>query len=110
MRWSRGASLAVEAGPDAVGSGSFDVNLGVTFLPSFLRRVVVAAAVTAAFSVIISILDNAIIARIKLDFPAIVFPINETRQGYWLVFPAFPVLLGSHKSVKRLYMHSRLDS
>jgi len=50
MRWSRGASLGVEAGPDAVGSGEFDVNLSVTFLPSFLRRVVVAAAVTAALS------------------------------------------------------------
>src|SRR5277367_1369103 len=50
MRWSRGASLGVEAGPDAVGCGSFDVNLGVTFLPSFLRRVVVAAALTAALS------------------------------------------------------------
>jgi hypothetical protein len=53
MRWSRGEYSGVEAGPDAVGSGSFDVNLGVTFLPSlpsFLRRVVVAAAVTAALS------------------------------------------------------------
>jgi hypothetical protein len=43
-------SLGVGAGPDAVGSSWFDVNLSVTFLPSFLRRVVVAAAVTAALS------------------------------------------------------------
>jgi hypothetical protein len=50
MRSNRGASLGGEAEPDAAGSGVFDVNLGVTFLPTFLRRVVVAAAVMAAFS------------------------------------------------------------
>jgi hypothetical protein len=42
--------LGVEAGPEAIDSAWFDVNLGVTFLPYFLRRVVVAAAVTAALS------------------------------------------------------------
>src|SRR5271156_5388650 len=52
-RWMRCRRVGIsdgEAGPDVVGRDWFDVNLSVTFLPSSLRRVVVAAAVMAAFS------------------------------------------------------------
>src|SRR5271156_6131982 len=50
MRCSRVVISDGEAGPDVVGRDWFDVNLSVTFLPSSLRRVVVAAVVMAAFS------------------------------------------------------------